>query len=159
MRREFADALFDLMEKDKDIILITGDIGFNVFNKIIEHFPDRYINIGICEQSMIGIGAGMALLGMKPYLYTITPFLIERGFEQVKIDIGMNNVNVKLIGYDDYPGQGDTHAVTDNASFMKIFKNIKSYWPKDSKETVDAVNESYKLKCPTFMRLKEDKNL
>ena len=159
MRNAFADVLFDLMKKDRDIILITGDIGFKVFSKIIEQFPDRYINIGICEQSMIGVAAGMALMGMKPYVYTITPFLVERPFEQIKIDIDMNNVNVKLIGYDDYPGQGDTHAVTDDASFMKVFKNIKSYWPRDSDETIDAVKESYQLECPTFMRLKEDKKL
>lgn len=159
MRREFSKTLFELMEKDENIILMTGDIGFKVFNNIKEHFPDRFINIGICEQSMIGVAAGMALGNLRPYVYTITPFLIERPFEQVKIDIDMNNANVKLIGYDDYPGQGLTHSVTDDGKFMKIFKNIKSYWPKDSKETRDAVEESYKLKCPTFIRLKADKNL
>ncbi len=159
MRREFSKTLFELMEKDKDIILITGDIGFDVFNNIKENFPDRFINIGICEQSMVGIGAGLALSGMKPYIYTITPFLVERPFEQIKIDIDMNDANVKLIGYDDYKSQGKTHEVTNDGLFMKIFKNIECYWPKDSKETREAVIESYELKCPTFIRLKEDKNL
>jgi len=158
MRREFSRTLYKLMEEDSDIILITGDIGYNVFDNIKERFNDRYINIGCCEQSMIGVGAGLALQGMKPYLYTITPFIVERPFEQIKIDIDMNNVNVKIIGYDDYPGQGLTHAVTDDASFMKLFKNIKSYWPKDSKETEKAIRESYELECPTFIRLIEDKD-
>jgi transketolase len=159
MRRAFASELYNIMKDDKEVILIVGDIGFSVFRKIKEDFPDRYINMGVCEQSTTGLCAGMALMGLKPYFYTITPFLVERCFEQVKIDINLNNVNVKLIGYDDYPGQGPTHEVTDDASFMRVFKNIKSYWPTNSNETKHAVRESYELKCPTFIRLKEDKNL
>ena len=70
-----------------------------ILEKII---PKRFFNMGICEQSIIGLSAGMALEGLKPWVYTITP-LIERPFEQVKLDINQQNVNVKLVGYADYP--------------------------------------------------------
>ena len=67
---------------------------------------DRFINMGICEQSMIGVSSGMALEGLKPWVYTITPFLIERPFEQVKLDIDRQMANVKLVGFADYPTLG-----------------------------------------------------
>ena len=156
MRRAFGRWIAEIAEKDDSVYLIVGDIGYKIFDEFREKFPDRFINIGLSEQSMIGIAAGMALQGLKPYVYTITPFIIERAFEQVKIDINVNNVNVKLIGYDDYPTQGLTHSVTDDGKFMKMFENIESYWPKDSKETREILDRTYLEECPTFMRLKKD---
>ena len=97
MRKIFGEWIYEKAKSDNDIYLIVGDIGYNLFDNFIKEFPDRYINIGLCEQTMIGIAAGMALSGLKPYVYTITPFLIERPFEQIKIDIDLNNANVKLI--------------------------------------------------------------
>ena len=112
--------------------------------------------MGLCEQSMIGVAAGMALEGLKPYVYTITPFLVERPFEQIKIDINCNNVNVKLIGYDDYPTQGPTHSALKDCEYMKLFDNIHSYLPTNSKETLQYLKESYDGGYPTFIRMKRD---
>jgi len=157
MRRAFGEWITKIAEEDKSIYLIVGDIGYGIFDDFRKKYPTRFINIGVCEQSMIGISAGMALMGLKPYVFTITPFLIERAFEQIKIDINLNKVNVKLIGYDDYPDQGPTHALTDDGKFMNIFGNIKSYWPQNSQETMKYLTESYFSKCPTFIRLQYDK--
>lgn len=156
MRRTFGRVLYELMKEDNNIILICGDIGFGIFDNIQRDFPDRFINIGTCEQSMIGMAAGMALYGLKPYVYTITPFLIERAFEQVKIDINMNNANVKLIGYDDYADQGETHVITNGGDFMRLFKNINCYWPLNSRETESILLKTYKNKLPAFIRLRND---
>ena len=157
MRREFGKFMVDIAEKDDKVFLLIGDIGFGIFDEYRKRFPDRFINIGICEQSMIGVAAGMALQGLKPYVYTITPFLIERPFEQVKVDIDINSVNVKLIGYDDYPTQGPTHAIENIERLMKHFKNIKSYFPKDNKETRKMLNDISKETCPCFIRLRKAK--
>ena len=66
--------------------------------------------MGICEQSLIGVASGMALEGLKPWVYTITPFLIERPFEQIKLDIDQQKANVNLVGFADYPTLGPTHS-------------------------------------------------
>ena len=101
----------------------------------------------------------MSLEGLKPWVYTITPFLIERPFEQVKLDIDQQNVNVKLIGFADYPTLGPTHSEIDARKLMSQFKNIKSFYPNDSKSTEKIINQCHKLKGPCFVSLKTDKTL
>jgi len=157
MRKEFGKIIVELAEKDEKIIVLTGDIGFGVLENFRNLFPDRFFNVGIREQSMIGIAAGMALEGLKPYAYAITPFLIERAFEQIKIDIDQQNVNVKLIGFADYPLQGPTHAELDGPKLMSLLKNTSNYFPKDSEETRRFLIESYNSNKPAFISLKKDK--
>lgn len=159
MRREFGKTVVELAKEDDSVVLIVNDIGYGIIDEFKKLFPNRIINIGICEQSMIGVAAGLSLCGIKPYVYAITPFLIERPFEQIKLDIDQQNVNVKIIGYADYPTQGVTHAEINAEYMMKLFKNIKSYFPKNSIETHKALIESYNLKCPTFINLKRDKSI
>ena len=101
----------------------------------------------------------MSLEGLKPWVYTITPFLIERPFEQVKLDIDQQKTNVKLVGFADYPKLGPTHAELDGKKTMKLFKNIKSYFPKNSEETENFVKKCYKNKGPNFISLKADKKI
>lgn len=159
MRNCFGEFIVGLAEKDPKVILIVGDIGYKIFDKFIERFPDRFFNFGICEQSMISAASGMALGGLKPYIYTITPFLIERPFEQIKLDIDQQNVNVKLIGYADYPTQGPTHAELDGPNLMGLFKNIKSYFPKNSEEARQFLMDAYNSNSPAFISLKNDKKI
>jgi transketolase len=158
MRREFGKSITELAEKDNGIYILTGDIGYGIFDEFQKKFPERYLNLGIAEQSMIGIASGMALEGLKPWVYTITPFLIERPFEQVKLDIDQQKTNVKLVGYADYPTHGPTHGEIDAPHLMELFPNIKSYFPKNSKETRKSVLESHKIEGPCFISLKKDKD-
>lgn len=159
MRREFGKTLVELAQKDSKIVLLVGDYGYGIIDGFKSRFPGRFLNFGIAEQSMIGYAAGMALEGLKPYVYTITPFLIERPFEQVKLDINQQKTNVKLIGYADFPTQGPTHAEIDARWLMSKFENIKSYFPRDSAETRKALMESYHYNGPAFISLKKDPNL
>ena len=159
MRREFGKLITELAEKDSKIYLITGDIGYGIFDNFRKKFPDRFINYGIREQSMIGFASGFALEGLKPWTYTITPFLIERPFEQIKLDINKQNANVKLVGYADYPNLGPTHEEIDGKWIMGQFKNIHSYFPKDSIDTRKYVFKAYNSDGPVFISLKKDKNL
>ena len=158
MRKEFGKFMVEVAEQDEDVYLIVGDIGYGIYDEFIKKFPDRFINIGICEQSMISIASGMALMGLKPYVYTITPFLIERPYEQVKIDVDLNNVNVKLVGYADYPTQGPTHKCV-NEHMLDCFENIKCYYPGNSEETKNCLRISYWNEKPTFISLKKDKGV
>lgn len=159
MRRRFGKLINELAKKDKKIVLLVGDIGYGIFDDFRKENPKRFFNLGICEQSLIGTASGMALEGLKPWVYTITPFLIERPFEQIKLDIDQQNVNVKLIGFADYPELGPTHSEINGQKLMSLFKNIKSFFPKDSNETEDYVYQCYKNSGPNFLSLKADKNI
>jgi len=157
MRRIFGKLMVELAERDKDVLLLVGDIGYRIFDEYRSKFPKRFINMGLCEQSMISVASGMALEGLKPYVYTITPFLIERPFEQIKLDINQQNVNVKLVGYADYPKQGPTHSEIDARGLMSLLDNVKSFFPKSSEDTINFFWEAYKNNGPAFISLKEDK--
>jgi len=159
LRRTFGEIISELAERDDKIYVLVGDIGYRVFDEFREKHPARFINMGICEQSMIGVSAGMALEGLKPWVYTITPFLIERPFEQVKLDIDQQNVNVKLVGFADYPTLGPTHSELDGVKLMHFFKNIESYFPKNGNETAVMTHQAYKKNGPAFISLKSDPTL
>ena len=159
MRRRFGKVIAELADRDEDIVVLVGDIGYRVFDEFREKHPDRFINLGICEQTMIGVSAGMALEGLKPWVYTITPFLIERPFEQVKLDIDQQNVNVKLVGFSDYPTLGPTHRELDGEKIIQLFNNISSFFPKDGDETQSMMYEAYEKNGPAFISLKSDPTL
>ena len=159
MRRRFGKLINELAKRDKKVVLLVGDIGYGIFDDFRKDNPNRFFNLGICEQSLIGAASGMALEGLKPWVYTITPFLIERPFEQLKLDIDQQNVNVNLVGFADYPELGPTHSEADGEKLMSLFKNIKSYFPKNSIETEKSVYKSYKNNGPNFISLKSDKTL
>jgi transketolase len=159
MRRKFGKIINELANKDNKIVLLVGDIGYGIFDDFRKNHPKKFFNMGICEQSLIGIAAGMSLEGLKPWVYTITPFLIERPFEQIKLDIDQQKANVKLVGFADYPSLGPTHKELNAKKLVKLLKNIKSFFPKDSLETEKNILDSYKIKGPTFISLKSDKNI
>ena len=159
MRRVFGKTIDRIAQKDKKVILIVGDIGYGIFDDFRKNQPKRFFNLGICEQSIIGFASGMALEGFKPWVYTITPFLIERPFEQIKLDINQQKANVNLVGFADYPNLGPSHSELNAKKTMSVFKNIKSYFPKDSNETKKIIYKTYKSKLPTFISLKKDKKI
>ena len=156
MRKAFGEEIVKLAEKDKSIILISGDVEHEM-TEYKKKFPDRYINIGLCEQSMITVAAGMALEGLRPFVYSITPFLIERPFEQIKIDIDENNLPVVLIGYADYPSHGPTHTPLNAEKLVNVFNNIKGHFPQSREETSKIINEVYNSKIPSIICMKREK--
>ena len=156
MRKAFGEEIVKLADKDKSIILISGDVEHEM-TEYKKKFPDRYINIGLCEQSMITVAAGIALECLRPFVYSITPFLIERPFEQIKIDIDENNLPVVLIGYADYPSHGPTHTPLSAEKLVNVFKNIKGHFPQSREETSKIINEVYNSKIPSIICMKREK--
>ena len=124
---------------------MVGDIGYGIFDDFRKDNPKQFYNLGICEQSLISFASGLSLEGFKPWVYTITPFLIERPFEQVKLDIDQQKANVKLVGFADYPTLGPSHSELNGKKLMKLFKNIKSFFPKDSDETKNLTKKFLKF--------------
>src|SRR5574344_1115547 len=119
MRLVFADKLSELAEKDNRICLITPDMGYGVLDGFKEKFPNRYYNVGISEQNAMAVASGMALSGLKPYVYSIIPFVVHRCIEQIRVDVSYMNTDVKIIGVGsgfEYGATGATHHGTEDIS-------------------------------------------
>ena len=156
MRRAFGKTIVELAQRDEKLILLIGDVEQNM-DEYKAKFPNRFMNLGLCEQTMIGIAAGMAMEGLRPIVYSITPFLIERPFEQIKLDLDQQKLPVILVGYADYPTHGPTHSALNAEGLMALLKNTRSYFPKNLEETSKALIDAYESKGPAFVSLKRDK--
>lgn len=154
MRREFGKTMAELASLDKRVHLISLDIGFGIFDKLRKENPGNYWNLGVTEQASIGIAAGMALEGLLPFIYTITPFALERPYEQIKLDIMEQKAPVKIAGFWDYPRDGPTHKTQDVQGLCKIL-GIELYEPRDAKELHDMLFDTYKNNRPGFFNLKK----
>ena len=158
LRRTFVNSLVELAKKDKDIILLTGDVGYSYFEVFIEKFPKQLINCGVIEQTIMGIASGLAFSGKKPYVYSIVPFVTMRCYEQLRNDVCYHKADVKLIGVEgnsSYNFYGFSHNIEKNED-LKILKhlpNIKCYIPKTEEETKKIILKTYKKKVPTYIRL------
>ena len=151
MRKTFINTLIDLARADKDIVLITPDMGFSVLEPFFEEFPERSINCGIAEQNAVSIASGLALMGKKPYVYTIIPFLIGRAYEQVRLDVAYMNTNVKLIGIGagfTYGAAGATHHAIEDIGLMRGLPNMTVCCPGDNNEAAQIVRASVSNKAP-----------
>lgn len=155
MRRAFGKVIVTLAEKDPHIVLLIGDV-YQEMDGYREKFPDRFFNFGLTEQSIISLAAGMAIEGLKPVVYSLTPFILERPFEQVKIEIDEQNLPVMLIGYSDYPTHGPTHRPLNAEGLIGLFKNIVGYFPRNTKETEKAMLDAYLSQSPSIICLKKD---
>lgn len=153
MKWSFQLALYEAAAADEKIFLIMGDVGAQLFKKFRADFPDRFLNVGVCEQTMVSMSAGMAMVGWKPVVYTITPFLIERAFEQIKLDVDQMKLPVGLVGYSDELA-GPTHIELHVYRTMALFRNIRSYWPARKDEVAPALKLALSLQGPWFVCLK-----
>src|SRR3990167_9799062 len=152
MRGYFAYELYQAMKKDKDIWLIVGDLGYRVFDNHFQDFPDRCINTGAAEQSMMGIAVGLALEGKIPVVYSITTFLLYCPFETIRNYINHEQIPVKLVGSGrdrDYAHDGFSHWSEDAALLFETgenyleeqsFHNIVALWPETKEEIPDLMN-------------------
>jgi len=154
MRKEFFALLYEKMKTNKDIWLLVGDLGFGGADKIREEFPDRFINCGAAEFSMVGIATGLALEGKIPFCYTITPFYF-RAFELIRTYIDRETIPVILVGSgrgSDYAHDGFSHYAGDDYIY-KEFKNIECFWPRDIQTMEGIVTTAQFVKKPYYLNL------
>jgi transketolase len=156
LRKIFFETLSQLARKDKNIVFLTGDLGYSFFEDFQKQFPNQFINCGIAEQSMVGIASGLALAGKKPYCYSTVPFLVYRALEQIRDDVCYQNLNVKLIGISISGFVGFTHNLegTENEEdLLKNLPNIKRYYPETEEELKNIMSEIYNSTSPAYIRL------
>ena len=155
MRTTFASELEKIME-DRNTYLLTGDLGFSVFEKIKERFEEQYLNMGLSEQNMLGVAAGMALTGRQVFVYSIIPFIIYRPFEQLRNDICFQNLRVRLVGVGaglSYSDAGFTHHAIEDYGILCSLPNITVLSPSDPIEVSVQMKLVHKLDGPSYMRL------
>ena len=154
-RGYFAGALFDAMEKDSSIYLITADLGYKVFDQHFAKFPDRCINTGASEQAALGIAVGLATSGKKPFVYTITSFFL-RAAETISLYLQHEKANVCLVGAgrgQDYKADGYTHFAGAAERFIESM-GMNGFFPESKEGVVPMVDEILKLSGPSFISLK-----
>jgi len=155
MRIEFAKVMVELAEKDPKIFLIILDVGGNTFSEFKERFPDRFYNLGVSEQATISFLSGLALEGFKPYVYSIAPFVLERPFEQLKLDVVQQNANVKIFGFWDYPTAGPTHKPLDVKKECEVL-GLEMIEPVNSNELREKMIDKYNENKPCFFYIKRN---
>ncbi|MEM3860479.1 MAG: transketolase C-terminal domain-containing protein, partial [Candidatus Micrarchaeaceae archaeon] len=155
MRNRFAKEIEKKIEEGNTYIL-TGDLGFSVFERIKERFPDKYIDIGLSEQNMIGVAAGMSIAGQNVFVYSIIPFLIYRAFEQVRDDVCYQNLPVRMVGVGAglaYSDAGFTHQAIEDYGIMKTLPNVTILSPSDPDEVSVLMEQIENVNGPVYLRL------
>jgi transketolase len=143
MRNCFLNLLYEQMKIDDKIFFLTADMGINLVEKFEENFPDRFLNVGIAEQNLIGVAAGLAESGMKPFAYTISNFLTQRCFEQIRNDVVLHDLPITLVGTStgfDNAQLGPTHHMLDDWGVISALPKIKIGCPY-SLESVKRIFE------------------
>jgi transketolase len=156
MRTAFIKALTDLAETDNRIWLVTGDLGFSVLEEFASRFPDRYLNVGVAEQNMTGVAAGLAMSGKIVFTYSIANFPTLRCLEQVRNDVCYHNANVKIVAVGGglaYGAQGYTHHAIEDLAILRALPNIRVIAPGDPAETRAAVMAIVNTPGPCYLRL------
>ena len=144
------------MEADPRIVTLTADMGFGVFEELQQKFSDRFVNTGVAEANTVGIAAGLALSGRQVFFYAQAPFATMRCFEQVRLDIASNNLDVKIIGTSSgYTlGQyGLSHCAFEDAGAMRLLPNMMVISPGDVYEAEMATHAAAAVKTPVYVRI------
>ncbi len=156
MRTAFVETLRTLMKEHKDVIAVTADMGFSVFENIQDEFPDRFFNTGVTEQSTIGLATGLALSGYNVFVYAQAVFITMRCFEQVRLDVGYNHVNVKLVGTAtgfSLNQLGVSHFSTEDIALMRTIPGMTVFAPGDPVEARWATTAAYRIDGPAYIRI------
>ncbi len=155
MRDAFADELLSIAKEDRRVCLLSGDLGYRLWDKLIVSRPQQFLNVGISEQAMIGVAAGMALSGLKPITYTIAAFNF-RALEQIRVDLCYHQAPVVVVGVGGglgYYGLGPTHHCLEDLGTLRSLPNMAVVVPSDAWETRAALRAALKCDHPVYLRL------
>lgn len=156
IRDAFLDTLYDIAKDDRDVIFLTADMGAWSLNRFKKDMPGQFINVGIAEQNMVSVAAGLALGGKKVFIYSIVPFVTERCFEQIKIDICTMELPVTIIGTGPgltYTSDGPTHHAIEDVSVMRALPGITILNPCDQFAAQASARIAYESEAPVYVRL------
>lgn len=159
MRDAFIGTLCERMAMDDKIFFLAADLGAPALDRIRSEFPDRFINVGIAEQNLINVAAGLALEGFAVYTYAIAPFITMRAYEQVRVNLAVSSqirpVNVTMLGLGggvSYQVSGPTHHCLEDLAIMRLLPNMSVYCPADWVTAEALVDHSRTVNGPKYIR-------
>lgn len=156
MRNAFADELTSLGASDPRVVLLSGDIGNRLFDKFKDAAPTRFYNCGIAEANMMSVAAGLAMNGLRPVVYTITPFTTTRCYEQIRVDVCYHHAPVIIVGTGSglsYAQLGPTHHSLEDIAILRALPGMTVFCPADSYELRAGMREAFNLDGPVYIRL------
>lgn len=157
MRGYFANEIHRLMAKNDKIWVLTTDLGYKMWDRVRQDFPDRFVNAGAAEQATLGIAVGLALEGKIPIVYSITTFGLYRPFECIRNYINHERIPVKLCmsGRDrDYAHDGFSHWAEEDKKVLQLFENIDAFWPQTIEEIPRLVRQMISSRKPWYINLR-----
>ena len=160
MRKSLINSLLSYKDDPKFCVL-TGDLGFNALEPLRNALGERFINAGIAEQNMISLAAGLAKMGLRPFVYSISPFIYARAFEQIRNDICFHDLPVCLIGSGagyGYGNQGPTHHALEDYGTLSTLQNMKIFVPSFASDMAELVNNIINFNHPVYIRLGRDES-
>lgn len=158
LRQEFADTMLEVGNFDPRLVVMVGDISHGILQPFAKAHPSRYFNVGICEPTIVNMAAGVAKTGLIPVVHTIAPFIIERAYEQIKLDFGYQKLGINLISVGsafDYAQLGCSHHCYADLSLMSHFKNAHIFFPSSAIELNILFKAAYKNGQINYFRLPE----
>lgn len=156
MREAFSNALVRLALADPKVLLLTGDHGYALFDEFRKRCPDQYINAGIAEQNMVGMAAGLARVGFRPFVYGLAAFVPIRTVEQIKLDIAHDDLPVVLLGDGAgfvYSHLGTSHQSTEDIACTRAIPGLEVLSPADRFEMAASMDYAYTANRPVYMRM------
>jgi transketolase len=156
MRNAFADELTKLGTEDARVVMLSGDIGNRLFDKFKDKHPSRFFNCGVAEANMMGVAAGLAMNGLRPVAYTITPFVTTRCLEQIRTDVCYHEAPVTIVAVGAglaYSGLGPTHHACEDISFLRSIPNMVVVCPGDAFEVRGALRAALQQDRPVYIRM------
>jgi transketolase len=156
MRAAFSETLVRLAKGDPNVLLLTGDHGYALFDDFRRECPSQYINAGIAEQNMVGMAAGLARAGFRPFVYGLSAFIPVRVVEQIKLDVAHDRLPVILIGDGAgfvYSHLGTSHQSTEDIACTRAIPQLSVYSPSDRFEVAGCMEMAYQSKEPVYLRM------
>jgi transketolase len=159
MRHTFVRVLTELASRDRRVVLLTGDLGFSVIEPFAEKFPDRFFNVGVAEQNMIGMATGLAEAGFLPFVYSIATFSTLRPYEFIRNGPVLHRLPVRIVGVGggfDYGHAGPTHHALEDLGAMRLQTDLVVLSPADSDQAERALRATWDDPRPIYYRLSKD---
>jgi transketolase len=159
VRAAFVRTITELAERDPRILLLTGDLGFMAFEPFMEAFPDRFVNVGVAEQNMVGLGTGLAESGFLPFVYSIATFASLRAFEFIRNGPVLHDLPVRVVGMGggfEYGTAGASHHSLEDIGVMRTLPGLTVIAPADHQQARTALLQTWDLPGPIYYRLGKD---